>query len=73
MITALLIALAVIAAVWLLDREDKRHARHVERLLHYRHDPVSAASADTPRAELLYLAPEDDQAWNDQHGKTAEG
>jgi hypothetical protein len=67
MTTALLIALVTVAFVVLLDRKDRRHDRHVTRLLEFRHDPARAALADMPTAELLYLRPEDDEAWNEQH------
>jgi putative N-acetylmannosamine-6-phosphate epimerase len=71
MIIAFLVALVAvsIAYVVLLDRNLKRHSKHVERLLQYQHDPKVAALADMPSAELLYLPPEDDDAWNDQHRK----
>lgn len=71
MMDALLIGLFVIilANAWLVDRMLKRHAAHVERLLHWRHDPKAAALADMPPAELLYLPPEDDAAWNEHHRK----
>jgi hypothetical protein len=70
MTIAFIVALTVTitACLIVLDRKDRRHARHVERLLHYQHDPAGAALADMPAAELLYLPPEDDQAWNDHHG-----
>lgn len=70
MITALLAALVAVNILYLLvlDRKDKRHDRHVTRLLQYRHDPKTAALADMPTAELLYLPPEDDEAWNERHG-----
>ncbi len=67
-----LLAVTVVSFTWLLDRTLKRHDKHVERLLQYRHDPKVAALADMPAAELLYLDPEDDTAWNDQHGRTAD-
>jgi hypothetical protein len=67
MTTALLIALVTVAFVVLLDRKDRRHDRHVTRLLEFRHDPARAALSDMPTAELLYLRPEDDEAWNEQH------
>jgi hypothetical protein len=67
-LTAALMA-AILTSAWLLDRVLKRHDKHVERLLQYRHDPKLAALADMPTAELLYLDPEDDTAWNEQHGQ----
>jgi hypothetical protein len=71
MTIALTVALvaAILTFAWLLDRVLKRHDKHVERLLQYRHDPKLAALADMPTAELLYLDPEDDTAWNEQHGQ----
>lgn len=52
-----------------LDRLLKRHAAQIERLLQYQADPKLAALADMPAAELLYLPPEDDDAWHEHHRK----
>lgn len=71
MTIALLAALTavILAFAWLLDRTLKRHSQNVERLLLWRHDPdraaTPAASADVP----LYVPPEDDEAWNQLHGR----
>ena len=71
MIIALITALAAvnIAYVWLLDRKDKRHAQQIDRLLMWRHDPKAAALPEST-GSVLYLAPDDDEAWNEAHGKT---
>lgn len=66
-LTAALI-LQIVMSAWLLDRKDKRHDQHVRALVHWRQDPKTAALADMPTAELLYLPPEDDKAWNEHHG-----
>lgn len=73
MMTFALIACLVvffICHVWLVDRKDKRHHAQIDRLLLWRHDPKAAAlpeHTDSP----LYLPPEDDEAWNEAHGRTA--
>lgn len=74
MTIALLAALfAVIAACgWLMDRKDRRHDAHVQRLLAWQKDPVYAAQQETRSAEVLYLHPDDDHAWNEQHGRGGE-
>lgn len=73
MTVALLVALLALSLGFLvvMDRQSKRHHREVERVLQYRADPKLAALADMPSAEVLYLRPDDDEAWNERHGKDA--
>jgi hypothetical protein len=49
-----------------LERKDKRHVEQIDRLLLWRHDPKTAALPEST-GSVLYLAPEDDEAWNKAH------
>lgn len=75
MTIVLLIALVAvnITWVWLVDRKDRRHDVQITRLLVHVQAPQEAVAhaTSTVSGSVLYLAPEDDQAWNDQH-KAAE-
>jgi hypothetical protein len=64
-----LIAVILIAG-WLIDRKDKRHDQQLTRLLvHVQAPDRAVAHAITaPVDGPLYLPPEDDEAWNTQHG-----
>lgn len=68
---ALIVALITVVVVdrWLLDRKDRRHAAQIDRLMLWRHDPKAAALPETTGDGPLYLPPEDDEAWNEAHGK----
>jgi hypothetical protein len=65
---AAFVAVVVIAG-WLIDRKDKRHDQQLSRLLVHVQAPREAVAHATsaPRDGLLYLPPEDDEAWNDHH------
>ena len=61
----------IVAHACLLDRKDRRHSAQVDRLLMWRHDPKTAALPEKTEG-VLYLPPEDDEAWNKAHGKVDE-
>lgn len=64
----------VIAHIVLLDRRDARERQERADLLQRIQAPQIAVAEHSPRAPTgtpLYLAPDDDKAWNEQHGRTA--